>query len=138
MRDIFGKNTTFVQYTYHTNLWHIYFQFFCWASSNVSMDPSSAHVWPTGKHPASFPSNTLGKLTIVAQKMEEWRHSGVLQRSTVSNLGSRKYSRLRTEGLTARRREYSSTSKLLSTLSPESERTGRRRRTRSVGNPAST
>ena len=90
MRDIFGKNTTFVQYTYHTNL---YFQFFCWASSNVSLGPSSAHVWPTGKHPASFPSNTLGKLTIVAQKMEEWRHSGVLQRSTVSNLGSRKYSR---------------------------------------------
>ena len=68
-------------------------------------------------------------------KMEGWRHSGVLQRSTVSNLGSRKYSRLRTEGLTARRREYSSTSKLLSTLSPESERTGTRRRTHSVGNP---
>ena len=27
-------------------------------------------------------------------KMKGWRHSGVLQRSTVSNLGSRKYSRL--------------------------------------------
>ena len=57
----------------------------------MSINQRKTNVWAIGNNPASFPSNTSGQLTIAAPKSVEWRHSGVLQRSTLYNLGSRKY-----------------------------------------------